>query len=653
MFKTLLHPGITLMRRLRLAPKFSLVAAAFLLPIAYLLVTVASDRTETLRFTQHEVEGIEVIRELSGLVEPSARWRGSRLGMAGNAPGALEAQQKAAGEVEQALDKLSGALKRPGGDPLGLSAPLHKLRTEWDSVKAAPANHPVDGLELGNRWVKAVRLYLEAVADQSNLSLDPDADSYFLMLAHTAQIPAAIDSMGRIRAVGRYLAQKQDEADVELYMAFHNAGALAEEAFEVAQRALGKAGAANPAALKDVKTEALERVSSSVLARHDKEFPWGQAPLAKPDEWFSTYSAAIKELADLNDQLGIRLEGLLRAREARLTLAIWSALGVSLLFVALGIYLLAAYYAASSSSFGALGRRITRMGRGDFTASEKMLGKDELADAGNQLGTAIQDLSHLILQVRANAEEIAGAVTQIATGNQDLSNRGSEMAAVVEQTSASTATLEQTVQENLGIAQQADELVQRTAGVAGKGGQVVAKAVEAMQEITASSKRIGDIIQVIDSIAFQTNILALNAAVEAARAGEQGRGFAVVAGEVRALAQRSASAAREIKGLIEGSIGSVEHGATYVNQAGETMREMVSSVTTVTQLMGDIKRHSAHQADQIRQLASAIREVDSTTQQNAALVEETAAAASSLSDRARTLAESTSQFKTDALGREG
>ncbi len=650
MLATLLAPGVWLMRRLQLAPKFGLVALAFLVPILVLLFTVAKDRSDILTFTQHEVLGMQQIRTLSALVEPSARWRGNRIGAATGDPVAKESLAKATDEVDQVLKELAKTLSQAGGDPLDLNPGLRKLQSEWDAVKAAPASTPIEAYELGTRWVMAVRLFLEVVTDQSNLSLDPDADSYFLAVAHTNLIPGIIDTMGRVRGIGRYLAANPESRDVELFMAFHNAGALAEEGFDLAERAIAKSAKANPEALKGIEIGTLKRVRTQVLDRHDAEFIWGQAPAAKPDEWFAAYTSGIKELSDLDAQLGQRLDTLLQAREAHLKWALAGAIGTSLLFVTLGVYLLTAYYAASSSAFRALGRRIAQMGSGDLTSPSKLEGTDELAVAGNQLGDAMGDLALLILQVRSSAEEIASSVTQIAIGNQDLSNRGSEMAAVVEQTSASTATLEVTVQENLAIANQADELVQGTASVASKGGAIVSQTVDAMQEITSSSKRIGDIIQVIDSIAFQTNILALNAAVEAARAGEQGRGFAVVAGEVRALAQRSASAAREIKGLIEGSIESVEKGGRFVNQAGETMQEMVASVATVTQLMGDIKRHSGDQAEQIRQLAAAIREVDTSTQQNAALVEETAAAASSLTDRARALAESTSQFRLNELG---
>jgi methyl-accepting chemotaxis protein-1 (serine sensor receptor) len=215
----------------------------------------------------------------------------------------------------------------------------------------------------------------------------------------------------------------------------------------------------------------------------------------------------------------------------------------------------------------------------------------------------------------------------------------------VQQTTASTGMLEQTVDHNMTSAREANDLVRGAADLAGRGGEVVQRAVQSMANITASSRRIGDIIQVIDSIAFQTNILALNAAVEAARAGEQGRGFAVVASEVRSLAQRSAEAAKEIKTLITTSIETVNEGEQYVAQAGGSMGEIVAAIQRVAAIVGDISSQSSAQADQIRQLATAIREVDTTTQQNAALVEQTAASATMLEDRAGQLREAAARFR--------
>ena len=257
-------------------------------------------------------------------------------------------------------------------------------------------------------------------------------------------------------------------------------------------------------------------------------------------------------------------------------------------------------------------------------------------------------LAQIVGEVRNGTDAIASASRQIASGNLDLSSRTEEQASSLEETASSMEELTSTVQQNADNARQANGLASSASEVAERGGAVVAQVVDTMASINDSSKKIVDIIGVIDGIAFQTNILALNAAVEAARAGEQGRGFAVVASEVRTLAQRSASAAKEIKLLIDDSVGKVNAGAKLVDQAGATMDEIVASVRRVTDIMGEISSASLEQTEGIEQINMAVSPMDQVTQQNASLVEEAAAAAESLQDQAGKLAELVTVFKLDA-----
>ena len=271
--------------------------------------------------------------------------------------------------------------------------------------------------------------------------------------------------------------------------------------------------------------------------------------------------------------------------------------------------------------------------------------KDELGDLLRALGRMQGALRELVGEVRASTDSIRTASSEVATGNQDLSARTEQTASNLQQAASSMEQLTATVRQSADSARQANQLAASAADVAARGGSVVSQVVATMGDINGASKKIADIIGVIDGIAFQTNILALNAAVEAARAGEQGRGFAVVAGEVRSLAQRSAEAAKEIKGLIGDSVGKVEGGSRLVADAGRTMNEIVSSVQRVADIIGEITAASAEQSQGLGEINGAVTQLDQMTQQNAALVEQSTAAAESLKEQALRLAAVVDTFR--------
>ncbi|MDP1657680.1 MAG: methyl-accepting chemotaxis protein [Hylemonella sp.] len=287
---------------------------------------------------------------------------------------------------------------------------------------------------------------------------------------------------------------------------------------------------------------------------------------------------------------------------------------------------------------------------GDLTQQIRDDRNDEFGVLTRALSEMVSKLRSLVSEVRNGVESVSTASNEIANGNHDLSVRTEQTASNLQQTASSMEELTSTVNQSADTARQANQLATTAAQVASRGGEVVGQVVNSMQHITDSSRKIADIIGTIDGIAFQTNILALNAAVEAARAGEQGRGFAVVASEVRSLAQRSAEAAKEIKELISLSVETVESGSRQVEQAGQTMSEIVSSVQRVTDLIGEITVASGEQRDGIALVNDAVANLDQMTQQNAALVEESAAAASALRDQAQRLAEVVSVFNVGGQG---
>ncbi|CAN7616991.1 methyl-accepting chemotaxis protein [Variovorax sp. LjRoot290] len=358
-----------------------------------------------------------------------------------------------------------------------------------------------------------------------------------------------------------------------------------------------------------------------------------------------SYLAGVKQMVDLQraglDAAAQRAEGL----RAQTTMLLIVCSTLSLIFGTLLAWFLARSITHPLRRAETMAQSIADM---DLTgAPQASYANDEtgrLLRAIDLMRTALQKS---LQQVQGVVVNVSTASSQIASGNQDLSSRTEEQASSLEQTAASMEELTSTVKQNADNARQANQLALSASEVAVKGGDVVSQVVHTMASINASSKKIVDIIGVIDGIAFQTNILALNAAVEAARAGEQGRGFAVVASEVRNLAQRSAAAAKEIKGLIDDSVGKVDAGSQLVGEAGKTMEEIVGSVKRVTDIIGEITAASHEQTQGIEQINQAITQMDQVTQQNAALVEEAAAAAQSLQEQAGSLSQAVSVFKLD------
>ncbi len=394
------------------------------------------------------------------------------------------------------------------------------------------------------------------------------------------------------------------------------------------------------AARKEYIEKGLQRVMQAAregdLSAANTGYEEGVSPLAPPVERLAA------ELVKLQIDEAEREYGLAQAAENR---ARWLAIAATVLALALGGFL--AWWIASSITVPVQQavRVAEAVAGGDLTQRVEARGNDEVAQLLRALATMNEGLVGIVSQVRQAADSIATGSTQIANGNADLSQRTEEQASNLEETAASMEEMNATVKQNADTARAATQLATAASGTAERGGQVVGQVVTTMEEITASSRKIADIIGVIDGIAFQTNILALNAAVEAARAGEQGRGFAVVAGEVRSLAQRSAEAAKEIKSLIGASVERVESGSRLVGEAGSTMGEIVAQVRRVSDLIGEMDSASREQAQGIGQVSEAVNQLDQVTQQNAALVEEAAAAADSLREQARRMAEVVSVFR--------
>jgi methyl-accepting chemotaxis protein len=374
---------------------------------------------------------------------------------------------------------------------------------------------------------------------------------------------------------------------------------------------------------------------------------------AKDKAAMDAFRAGIADFAKAESEL---LEVRSKALESTASMTTYTlalgGIGLCLVTALLGFVLARSVFAQLGAEPGEAADVAERVARGDLSVAVPIKQGDTASVMAN-LARMQASLAQVVNNVRQNSESVATASAQIAQGNQDLSGRTEQQASALQQTAATMEELGTTVRNNADSAKQANQLAQSASAVAAQGGDVVGKVVATMQGINDSSRKIGDIISVIDGIAFQTNILALNAAVEAARAGEQGRGFAVVASEVRSLAQRSAEAAKEIKTLIGRSVEQVEQGTTLVDQAGKTMDEIVGSIQRVSDIVAEITSASAEQSSGVQQVGQAVNQMDQATQQNAALVEESAAAAESLKGQAQQLVQAVAVFKLSPEGQLG
>jgi len=376
--------------------------------------------------------------------------------------------------------------------------------------------------------------------------------------------------------------------------------------------------------------EGFVREAASVLGGAD---PWALVRKTQADGWW-----VVAEVPDSEAM----------ASQFKVMLAVWGMMAVAVALLAAGLFVV--LRRGVSEPLRQLTHAVTLVAQGDLTQAFHTTQRDEIGALVQEVEAMRQRYLQMLQQVRTAVDSITTASAEIASGNQDLSGRTEQTASSLAETAQSLEQLTATVRQSADAARQANQLAGSAAEVAARGGQVVGEVVTTMGDINQSSRKIADIIGVIDGIAFQTNILALNAAVEAARAGEQGRGFAVVASEVRSLAGRSAEAAREIKQLIGASVEKVEIGARLVQNAGTTMDEIVGSVHRVGDIIGEITAASSEQAGGIGQVNNAVSQLDQMTQQNAALVEQSAAAAQSLRDQAQRLAGAVQVFKLGAPG---
>jgi methyl-accepting chemotaxis protein len=633
-------------RQIRFSTKMAAIAVAAMVPLVFLTALALHEKQTSINAAAHELAGLHRYQNLEGMLLPVGMheiWTAASV--AGE--GAAEKLQAATSDVNRAIAQQEASNEYYGA-PAGEDARRWgDIKQQWISVSSGKPASVVEVVRQHTELRRLILDYRDYISTVSGLVHDADAATYFLVDATVTQIPDYESYVTEMRshaaAVGA--AGKSTIADIEQITrsAVLAQGALDHIDADIRHAAEGGAAgeavrAKHEESLAQVKnafsgfyTYVKQNVLSGSISDPLDDVIFNAAQLTSASSTFhdSMQAASQKQLMQTLDRL----------KAARMGVLLLVALALIVAVAFMGLVAL-----TTVSGMQDAVTVVSRLAEGNYAREIYVVGNDEVARIMQALRAMQIKVSGVLSGVKESAVTVSTAARQIKAGTSDLSSRTEQQAANLEETASSIEEMTTTVKQNADNAKLANKLAQAARDQAEHGGEVVEKAVAAMGDIDVASKRISDIISVIDEIAFQTNLLALNAAVEAARAGDQGRGFAVVASEVRSLAQRSASAAKEIKGLIHDSVGKVQEGSRLVSESGRHLHEIVAAVKKVSDVVGEISNASQEQAASADEISRAVMQMDESTQQNAAMVEEANAAAASMNDQATRLSQLTSFF---------
>ena len=634
--------------QLRLSQKFLILGVLALVMVAIPTGLYIKDVLGNLRHADQEAAGMAPLMAINQAVQQIQLHRGTTAGMLGGDTGMANRRPAVRDAVNQALRQAQDALQQAQA-PEPLRSSLQQLAQAWQGLEqkvAAQAIPPPQSMAEHTQLVTSLHQLSEELLNAYGLTLTSHADIQALIQSALVQAPLLSESLGMVRAQGTAaLAQKQLSPETRGHLR-----ALVRRITEIrgtGSRATERAMQLNPefrSTLGGV-VDTMRALTSASLTLVNDQVIEAQALALPPAAYFDKLTQAIDAVNALGtggaQALSQRLEDAARSQRRQLVVVV--ALQALCL---VGAVLLALTFVRSITRPLSQAVQLAQaVADGNLAGHDAPVDRNEVGELIGAQQQMRARLLPIVQQVRRGADSVALASAEIAQGNQDLSSRTESQASALEETAASMEELSATVRHNADNAREASRLAESARDVAVQGGDAVARVVGTMQGINDSSRRIADIISVIDGIAFQTNILALNAAVEAARAGDPGRGFAVVASEVRALAQRSAEAAKEIKQLIEASVSRVGEGNVLAQQAGATMGDVVLAIQKVTEIVNAISSASQEQASGVAQVGEAVTQMDQVTQQNAALVEQMAAAATSLHTQGQELVRAVSAFR--------
>jgi methyl-accepting chemotaxis protein len=636
----LLTPGLRVMQTLPFARKLILMGLVLILPLGWLMGYAVVNLHGRLNDTRAERLGSEVVAATLELGLLTQTHRG-QLNMAlAQTPGMAEPLQATRTALKAALADVERSVA---------AAPQLALATAWSGPrgvleKLAAGEHPAEAaasFELHTQQVAALAAFGTLAAERSGLLLDPEAVTFHLMHLSVERVLPWTEAIGRMRGLGAGLIQRA-ETDLRAWIPVASQQALLLDQLRAVEQIVGAAERAGEAPHPDfAKALAASRDFNAQTQALVAAGPAG----ADAKAFFAAGTQAIQQAATLGRHASQRLNLLLDERAKRLQMQFLLSVAMGLAAL-LGIsYLAVAFYQASAGTLQKVQKSVVELAAGNFTEQPPVRGKDELALVGHTLDSMARRLSEMVADIRSNASMVTEAGLRLATDTRALSERTESQAASLEQTSASVQELTQALNEMASGAQSADQLAARVRALAEAGGEAIQTSVSTMKDIQTSSRRVHEIIGVIEGIAFQTNLLALNAAVEAARAGEQGRGFAVVAAEVRSLAQRSSASAREIKNLIGESVRHVEAGVQQVSGASQSFSDIIGGIREVASQVGGIASSAREQSSGLAQISQAVNQIDTLTQQNAQMVDQAMDSSAQLSQRADKLAGAVASFK--------
>ena len=638
-FQKFFSMGMGLMRKMRFATKLALLAVMLLVPLLMLVAQLVTSQTQDVAITRAELVGIGLVGDSSELVRQLQSHREQTHLMLSGVPGAQASRDKTREAIQQARNALDQNLARTAAVVKTRGWP--ELRTRVDGLvsalegKSAPAS-----LAWHTELIEEINRFVHGLGKDSSLLFEPDPASYLLMDMTVSRTIPWTEQLSQLRGLGTGLLGKSewDEGAAVRLRTQLDALDLFGRDLQFALRQMAELGVVDP--LGDKALQASATFSRETRSRFAPGSPTGGL------DAFSASGTLAAEAIHAYQRSALKgMAGLLQPRLDATLRAFWLTTVGTSLGVLLMVYFMLSFKISFLADLRQVFMLMTQTASGNLRHQVPLRGKDELSDMFVAMDTMIKNFSSMVANVRSNAALVSHAGSSLVEGNRDLSDRTEQQAANLEQTAASVQGLSSTVQENAQAAQASDATARAVRDIAEQGAHSMAQAIGSVEAIQASTRRMDEIVSVIDGLAFQTNILALNAAVEAARAGESGRGFAVVASEVRSLAQRSADSAKEIRHLIGTSSAQVATGVTQIRTAGANITQIVEGIRNVATKVAQISASSAEQSASLTEVSAAVRQLDEITQQNAVMVETAVSQATELQDRASTLSESVALFQ--------